>query len=178
MTPARRLVFLLRHAKSSWDDSGVADLDRPLARRGRRAVGLLCDHIAALGDRPDLVLCSPARRAVETWEGIAPALAPETVFTVAPELYGASGGELLRRLQAVPDEVERLMLIGHNPGMGDLAVGLARHGDPDLLRRLDAKFPTGALATVAVEGPWSGLRWAASTLLDYVVPRSLADGAS
>jgi phosphohistidine phosphatase len=168
---SRRLV-LLRHAKSSWETAGLADHDRPLAPRGKRAVEALRHHLAGAHLAPDLVLCSTARRAVETWEGMAPAC-PGAPVELAPELYGATAGDLLRRLRQVPSTIECVVMVGHNPGLGDLATGLAASGPADLLRRLQTKFPTGALATLVVPGPWANLRWSTAELADYVVPREL-----
>jgi phosphohistidine phosphatase len=167
-----RLLVLLRHAKSSWK-TGLADHDRPLAPRGSRAVAALRRHVAGAHLAPDLVLCSTARRAVDTWEGIAPACPPGTPVEFDPELYGANAGDLLRRLRQLPAATRCLLVVGHNPGLEDLATGLAGSGPADLMGRLHTKFPTGALVTLAVPGPWAGLRWNSAALAGYVVPREL-----
>jgi phosphohistidine phosphatase len=168
--PERR-VYLLRHAKSSWKESGLADHDRPLARRGRRAARAIGGHLRDQGVEPDLVLCSTARRARETLEGIEPALGRGDV-RVEPGLYGARPAVLLARLQEVPAGVRSVMLIGHNPGLRELALVLARHGSS--LEALEAKFPTGALATLAFRGPgWSALERGAAELIGFVRPRDL-----
>jgi phosphohistidine phosphatase len=169
-----RQLVLLRHAKSSWETVGLADHDRPLAPRGRRAVAALRRHLAGACIAPDLVLCSTARRAVETWEGIAPAFPSGTSVELADELYGATAGELLRRLRQLPATVACVLMVGHSPGLADLATGLAGSGAADLLRRLQTKFPTGALATLVVPGPWANLRWGHTELAGYVVPRELS----
>jgi phosphohistidine phosphatase len=168
---SRRLV-LLRHAKSSWR-TGLADHDRPLAPRGSRAVAALRRHVAGAHLAPDLVLCSTARRAVDTWEGIAPACPPGTPVEFDPELYGANAGDLLRRLRQLPAATRCVLVVGHNPGLEDLATGLAGSGPADLMGRLHTKFPTGALVTLAVPGSWAGLRWNSAALAGYVVPREL-----
>jgi phosphohistidine phosphatase len=167
-----RLLVLLRHAKSSWK-TGLADHDRPLAPRGSRAVAALRRHVAGAHLAPDLVLCSTARRAVDTWEGIAPACPPGTPVEFDPELYGANAGDLLRRLRQLPAATRCVLVVGHNPGLEDLATGLAGSGPADLMGRLHTKFPTGALVTLAVPGPWAGLRWNSAALAGYVVPREL-----
>src|SRR5919108_5777471 len=94
-------IYLLRHAKSSWD-TGEPDHERPLAPRGRRAAKAMRRHLRAQRIEPELVLCSTARRARETLERIEPALGGSDVL-VERELYGASRGELLERLRSVPD---------------------------------------------------------------------------
>jgi phosphohistidine phosphatase len=115
-----RFVYLLRHAKSSWKSS-VPDHERPLARRGRRAAKAICRHAREQGVEPELVLCSTARRARETLERIEPAIGSPAVRIERP-LYGARSDALLDRLRAVPDEVGSVMLIGHNPGLQQLAL--------------------------------------------------------
>lgn len=167
-----RRLLLLRHAKSSWETTGLSDHERPLARRGRRAAAALRRHVAAGSVTPDLVLCSTARRAVETWERIAPGFLPVTVDLI-PELYGATAAELLQRLRRVPEGTACLLVVGHNPGLDELASGLAGTGDAEMRRRLETKFPTGALATFVVPGPWAELGWGTAELAEYVVPREL-----
>ena len=142
-------LFLLRHAKSSWDDADLADRDRPLAPRGRRAAGAIARHLRDEEISPSLVLCSPARRTRETLE----AVDPSGDVRIEDELYGASEAELLERLRRVPEAIESVMLIGHNPAIQELALGLASRGaaprgrgaqvphrrarHPDRARRLD-----------------------------------------
>ena len=168
-----RRLLLLRHAKSSWEHVGLGDHDRPLAPRGRRAVGKLRRHFAALGTPPDLVLCSTARRAVETWQGISAAFPADTAVEVAAELYGATAGKLCERLRRTPATAQCVLVIAHNPGLEDLALDLIAKGDLDLRRRLAAKFPTGALATLLVPSPWPQLAWGTAELSAYVVPTQL-----
>ena len=164
-------LYLLRHAKSSWDDPSLDDHDRPLSPRGRNAVKRVRRHLEEAEILPQLVLCSPATRTRETLAGIEPALGDETEITFDGALYGASAELLLRRLGRVPDEVESVLVIGHNPGLEDLATMLA--GGGERLPELQQKFPTGALATLAVPGGWRELRPGAAELVGYVVPREL-----
>ena len=97
-----RRVYLLRHAKSSWKDRSLADRDRPLAGRGKRAAKAVAGHIEAERIRPDLVLCSPARRSRETLERVEPAFGDPVETRFEEALYGASEAELLARLRALP----------------------------------------------------------------------------
>lgn len=168
-----RRLWLLRHAKSSWDDPDLPDRLRPLAPRGVRAAAAVERHLRATAVAPDLVLCSPARRAVQTWEGVASGVPPGTPVTIDEAIYGADSDELLARLREVPTRIGSVLLIGHNPGVQDLAVDLVGAADAGLRERLWAKFPTGALATLEVQGDWRGLAWGAATLLAFVVPREL-----
>jgi phosphohistidine phosphatase len=167
-------IYLLRHTKSSWDNPGLADHERPLAKRGRKAAGLLRDHFRDAGVTPDLVLCSSAVRATETLEGVRGGLAPGTRVEIESGLYGAGIDALLRRLRALPEEVGSAMLLGHNPAIEELAAELARdERNADARARMEAKYPTGGLATLDFEGPWSGLDWDGATLEAFVVPKQL-----
>jgi len=165
-----RTLYLVRHAKSSWDDPALVDQERPLAPRGRRDGKLLAEHLRERGIEPELVLCSSAARARETLELVRPALGGSTVL-VEDELYGASSDRLLARIRRVPDEVESVMVIGHNPGLEELALALASIGDE--LERLEQKFPTAALATLALTGTWDRLAPGSAALTTYVVPKQL-----
>jgi phosphohistidine phosphatase len=164
---------LLRHAKSSWDDPDLPDRLRPLAPRGDGAVAALARHRRPTAVAPGLVLCSPARRAVQTWEGVAPGVPPGTPVTIDEAIYGADSDELLARLREVPPRIRSVLLIGHNPEVQELAVDLVGSGDAGLRERLMTKFPTGALATLDAPGNWRDLAWGAATLLAFVVPREL-----
>jgi phosphohistidine phosphatase len=163
-------LFLLRHAKSSWDDPGLDDHDRPLAPRGQRASALIAEHLRRNEIGPALVLCSSARRTRETLETVRPALGSGEV-RIERELYGASSDHLLQRLRQVPDEVESVMLVGHQPAMQDLALQLAAEGSE--LERLRGKFPTAALATLTFSGQWSELAQRGAKLAAYVKPKQL-----
>ena len=165
-------LYLLRHAKSSWQDPGLPDHDRPLAGRGRRAAAAIGLHLRAQGIEPELVLCSTARRARETLERIEPAL-PTADIRIEPELYGASAGALLERLRRVADDVDSVMVIGHNPGLQRLALDVARPAPA--VRELDAKYPTAALATLTLADPtWQALERGTAELAAFVRPRDLA----
>ena len=118
-------LYLLRHAKSSWDDPTLADHDRPLAPRGRRAAKVIAKHLGRKGISPELVLCSPSRRTRQTLKRLAPGLGKNVDVRIEPELYAASAPVLLEVLHEVPDEIESVVLIGHNPGIQDLALSLA-----------------------------------------------------
>lgn len=162
-------LYLLRHAKSSWDDPSAADHDRPLAARGRRAAAVMADHMAEQRVRPDLVLCSTSVRTRETYERV------EAVLGGAPVhyergLYAASAHSLLERLRTVPDDIGSVLMIGHNPGLEELALHLAR---PSAERdEIAQKFPTAALATLELTR-WSELEPGGGTLVAYVRPRDL-----
>lgn len=167
-----RTIILLRHAKSSWSDPTLADVDRPLAPRGERASRRIAKYIRRKKIRPALVLCSPSLRTRQTLEAIESSLRKRTAVEVVPALYAASEAELLEQLRALPESIPSVMLIGHNPGLQDLACVLAS-GRADL-RKVEEKFPTGALATLVVDSEtWAALKPGNAKLVDYVVPNQL-----
>ena len=163
---------MLRHAKSSWDQPGLADADRPLAPRGRRAAELLAAHLAALEVRPAVVLCSSSLRTRETLAAILPALGDALEIRIERELYGAGAAQLLDQLRQVSNKASSAMVIAHNPGTQDLALALAARGPA--LAGLGEKFPTGALATLELDiERWRNLDYGTGTAVALVTPRSL-----
>jgi phosphohistidine phosphatase len=117
------------------------------------------------------VLCSSATRTRETFTLVQPAFA-DAPIQVEEDLYAVSGDALLERLRTVPDEVDSVLLIGHNPGLHDLALALASAGAE--LDRLEAKLPTGGFVTLAIpRSPWSDLGRGDAELVGYVVPKQL-----
>jgi phosphohistidine phosphatase len=164
-------LLLLRHLKSSWDDQSLADHDRPLSARGVRDGGRVAAHLQSLKARVELVFCSSAVRTRQTLELVRPALGDAQV-EIEEQLYGASADTLLARLQGIPDSVGSALMIGHNPGMQDLALSLAAPGP--IRSAVVAKFPTGALATVAVpHHSWLHLDQGTARLVGYTVPKDL-----
>jgi phosphohistidine phosphatase len=167
--PSRRRLHLLRHAKSSWDDAMQSDHDRPLAPRGRRAVKLLREYVDEHDIAPQLVLCSSARRTVET----ARAVGTGGELSLEPRLYGASAEELLRRLHGLDQALDEVMVVGHNPALQMLILKLVadtRNADLAEIRR---KFPTGAMVTLDFDGAWADLSPASAQLIGYVRPKAL-----
>jgi phosphohistidine phosphatase len=179
----KRRLILLRHAKSSWDDPSLPDHDRPLAKRGIKAAAAIRRYMRAEKLVPDLVLVSSARRTQQTLDAVKfwdPPLAVE----VKQALYLASPATMLELLAGVPDDTGCVLLIGHNPGMQELAVQLTKASkNPDrqhLARRMSESFPTGALAEFSLSGNWSEIGPGAGKLLRFVCPRDVpkvsADG--
>ena len=168
-------ILLLRHAKSAWNTPQQSDHDRPLNDRGERAARAMADHIAAKAPRPGLILCSTAARTRQTLAPLVKSLgSPTPPISLEKQLYLASESELLERLQALSDDIETVLLIGHNEGIGELAVALAGQGPREVLHRLWEKYPTGTLATLGFpQGPWSALAPGTCELAAFVRPRDL-----
>lgn len=160
----RRLI-LTRHAKSSWDDPAMRDHDRPLNQRGRRSARELGDWLASRGYEPEEVLCSTATRTRETWD--LAALAPLEVrppIRYEPQLYQAGPDQMLKILRSATAPV--VMMLGHNPGIGEFAAMLPARPplDPEFRR-----FPTAATLVVDFQVPdWSEVRPGEGGVLDFV----------
>jgi len=169
-----RHLYLLRHAKSSWDEPALADRDRPLSKRGRKACALIAEHLRAAAVRPAAVIVSPAARTRQTFDLIKGGLPGEPVTWTEPRLYGSDAGTLLELVRELPDEFSSVMLIGHNPAIQSFGLILAGDG-PDL-PRLRRKLPTGALLTIGFAGPWPALRPASAELESMVRPKQLQLG--
>ncbi|WP_439575888.1 SixA phosphatase family protein [Phreatobacter sp.] len=172
----RRLI-LLRHTKSDWP-AGLRDRDRPLAARGRRAAPLMGRVLVERGLVPDRALVSTARRTTETWD-LARAGHPDLpAGTGEPRIYEAPAFQLANVIREVPDPVQTLLMVGHNPGMEDLAFELVGSGDEAARARLGRKYPTGGLAVIACAiDSWRDLARHCGRLDAFVVPRDLDDEA-
>ncbi len=167
-------LMLLRHAKSDWSDPALADFDRPLNKRGRRAAPLIGRYLRKQGLLPDLVLCSSARRARQTWELVSAELKAEVPVKFLRSLYLAPPSKLLASLQRQPEKIGRVMLVGHNPGMEHLAAHLAGSGSPELRTRMREKFPTATLAVLDFRAEtWGGVTAGSGELARFVVARDL-----
>ena len=164
----RRLV-LLRHAKSSWEDD-LPDVERPLAPRGRRDAAAAGHWLAAHVGRPDLVLCSTAVRTRQTWAAVAEA-EPDVLGAVPvhhePSIYEAWSDTLLALARGLPDEVVTAVLVGHGPGLPDLAERLNRGSGAAPL----PAFRTSTVAVFALTGPWGALDPGTAVLSAFAVPR-------
>lgn len=172
---APRTLLLLRHAKSSWDDAGLADFDRPLAPRGLKAAPLMGEEMARRGWLPDLAIVSPAARTRATWTLAAPCLPgpPEAIFP--DRLYMAGPDDLLSLVSETPGQIGTLLVVGHNPGLEGFATMLASaQSDPSALRQMRARFPTAALARFEWQGKWDGLAPAAARLTHFLRPKDIA----
>jgi phosphohistidine phosphatase len=165
-----RRVSLLRLARSSWMDPALADRDRPLAGRGGGAARAMRRDLREQKVEPDVVVCSTAERARQMLEGGEPAVGRGAVG-VERELDGAGPTDLLTRLHEIAPSVRSVMVIGDNPGLEELAPPLASDGSKR--RHLEEKLPTGALATLALQGPWAGLEPGTAELIGFVWPRDL-----
>ena len=171
-----KTLYILRHAKS--EPGSDSDHERELSERGVDACGLIGSHLKAKGIIPSRIVCSTAARARGTIGHIAVAAGwrsenPPIEFDA--DFYMASAGELLAIARRIDAESDSLMLVGHNPGMEELARTLVGRGEPTALATFAGKYSTGALATIVFDlAHWGDIGQGLGTLSSFVKPRVLA----
>ena len=157
-----KTLYLLRHAKSSWNDASMRDFDRPLNERGRAAAPLIGKHLATESLIEPSLICSPAQRTRETAELVLPNIQPR----FDERIYEASLRDLLQVVSEIDDDKHVAILIGHNPGLEELLAFLTGKPRP---------MPTCALAKIVfgVES-WKEIRADEGTLEQFVTPKELS----
>jgi phosphohistidine phosphatase len=178
---AMRQLLLFRHAKSSWDDARLTDHARPLNMRGRKAADAMAAEMRELGLAPDIVLVSSARRTLQTLEALQP-LDGSPIIEVMDDLYLAPWPAMLDVLRRLPQTARSAMVIGHNPGLHELALALLGPAGAAMgsaaAQRLAMGFPTGALAEFTLAAPWQQLGEGGGRLIRFVAPRDLPEVAA
>jgi phosphohistidine phosphatase len=169
-----KTLYLLRHAKSSWKDDGLEDFDRPLSKRGRAAAKAMGEYLARHQIAPAQVLCSPAKRTRETLERLQDGIGPAVPVRFEKVIYMADAPALLRRLRRLNDSLPSAMLVGHNPGLEQLALILAAEQDGEPRRQLQLKFPTGSLAVMETDvDRWADLKPGCGRITAFVRAKDL-----
>lgn len=159
-------VIFFRHGKSDWDSDFERDFDRPLAKRGRKAAALMGAFLSRVDQEPDLIVISPAVRAAETVAIAAENGEWRAPVRTEPSLYEASVGAIIHEIKSAPDEVQRLMLVGHEPSWSD---ALGR-----LIGGAAVKFPTAAMARVDLDASsWHEADFGKGELIWLVTPKLL-----
>jgi phosphohistidine phosphatase len=173
-------LLLLRHAKSDWVDAEeVDDHDRPLAARGRNAAPQMAHYMREKGYEPALVLCSSAKRTRQTLKLLLPAFKREPEIHYSRALYLAEWPALLAALHKQSGHRAPLLMVGHNPGLEQLAIALSLQAGNAAERArsqsLAQKFPTGALAVLDFDAKaWRDVKPGMGSLIDFVRPKDLA----
>lgn len=176
-----KTLFLLRHAKSSWANPGQADHERSLNGRGRKAAAAMGRHIKGLPSRPGLILASTAQRVTETLELLLEAWGKDVPVKRDKALYLATPKALLSCLHDTPEKPDKVMIIGHNPGIHELALQLSGEVIDDetyeARKRLKDAYPTAALAVIRFPNAqsWRDVEFGKGTLVSFTKPRNLAD---
>ena len=169
-----RRLMLLRHAKSDWTAPAGRDHERPLNARGREAAPKMGAYMARHALVPDLVIASPAVRVSETLNLVLPAFDKQPKILNDKRLYEAEGDALLGVIKETPRTAHCVLMVGHNPGLAELAALLMASGDVETRQRLIEKFPTTGLAVIDFPfDDWGKLHPKAGRLDRFVIPRAL-----
>jgi phosphohistidine phosphatase len=167
-------LAILRHAKSSWDDPGLDDFNRPLNDRGWKAVHRLGRELDKRGMKFDLVLSSTSARTRETIDGVQKHYDFEAPIMFEQRLYLASEGTLLELVRGLSETVKAPLIVGHNPGLEQLVTDLTSDDDKGLRERVAGKFPTGALAIIELPAKqWPEIAPGRGKLVELILPKEL-----
>ena len=168
-----RTLLILRHAKAVGP-SPDGDFARGLAPRGRRNAKQFGEWLAATSFAPELALVSPARRTMETADGVFAAFPSKPARRTPPGLYNAEATDILAEVRAVSDDIRALIVIGHNPGVAELAIGLTGSGDAAARSAMSGGYPTCACVVLQFDTTaWQSTLPGAGALLAYVTPSQL-----
>jgi len=170
-----KTLYLLRHAKSGWDDPVARDFDRPLNKRGEKAARTIGQWMAANGVTFEQVIASPAVRVIDTLDGVWAGYGRKMEPTWDRRIYLASSATLLDVLREVSDDHDSVMMVGHNPGMEDVVFDLVPDdGSSPLREEVEVKYPTAALAQLDIDiDSWSDIGKPVALLKRFVRPRDL-----
>lgn len=168
------VLYLLRHAKSTWENAGLSDHDRPLNERGLHAAPMIGKWLRENAPSLDQALVSSARRAQETWELVAAELKSRPAVTIDRSFYLAGQHQLLAALRMVEPSAETCLMIAHNPDLQQLALSLSDDLQSKGRRSLQKKFPTAGLAVLSFHGTWSDLDTGSTRLTDFIRPRDIS----
>lgn len=162
-----KTLLLLRHAKSSWDDPGLLDFDRPLAPRGKRDAPRIGKELKNRKPLPDLIIASPAVRAKETIEAVIEAAHLDLSPKFDESIYGASSDQLLALVRLIPDKISCVLLVGHNPGFEELV---------EQLTGAYERMPSAAVACIEFQvNHWQEVQDHAGKLAWLITPKQLDD---
>lgn len=168
---SEKILIILRHGQAKNASFNEHDHSRTLTEKGHKEAIEMGETLYDNGFIPDYVLCSTASRTRETLEEIKQFFPTTPEIEYSPKIYNASEVELLLKISYITDSVDRLMIIGHNPGLYQLSLALAKEGDKQMHNRLQMEFPTCALAVIGFDGTWGNILSSRSKLLLFTTPR-------
>src|SRR6266851_6276958 len=167
-----KILHLFRHAKSSWKHADLDDHERPLSKRGRKTAKSIAAELRRAKIAPDLVICSTAVRARQTLDPIGKVLKPPKVV-LERGLYEVAQQKIWKHLWSLPESAECVLVIGHNPGLHDLALELADAASAKLVPPRGGKFPTGAMASFRFDGAWKAMQPHTAVLFSFTRPKAM-----
>ena len=177
MTMRRLLLF--RHAKAERSEPGMEDRARRLVDRGHKDAAKVGAYMASHALIPDRVLTSPSARTQETWKSVSTAFRPAPAATTVERLYDATAQAILHIIKEASPGAHTLLVIGHNPGLHELAVMLIASGDVESRERLREKLPTSGLVIIDFAfDDWGKLHPQCGRLERFITPKSLGAGAN
>ena len=160
-----KTLYILRHAKSSWDDSSLSDFERPLNERGFKAAPLMGEMMRKNGFVPEIIVCSTAKRAEQTAKLVKESAEFEAEINFEAAIYEASPMTLLHIVSEIDDEFNSALIVGHNPGFENLV---------RILTEKSETMPTAALAVVDLEiESWNETNAERGNLREFVRPKDL-----
>ena len=174
-----RRLLLFRHSKAENSEPGTEDRARTLIERGRKDAGKVGAYMAGHGLIPDRVMISPVARTQETWKFAAAAFRPALAAMTVEQLYDATPHAIFAVIKQAPATAHTLLVVGHNPGLHEVALMLIATGDIDARERLREKLPTSGLVIIDFAfDAWSKLHPQSGRLERFVSPKSLEAAAS
>lgn len=167
-------LLLLRHAKAAVGAPGSLDFDRPLENRGRRAAGLVAEHMVRHELVPDRILCSSSRRTRETLAALLPHFRTDSVVRIGRGLYEPKSGSYVDAIGQQGGTASTLLVIGHNPAMQDTAALLIGAGNTDLRDEVADRFPTAGLAVIDFDrSRWEEIKPQTGRIVAFFRPKDL-----
>ena len=168
-------LAIFRHAKSDWGNPGLTDFDRPLNKRGRKAAKKVGRELLGRGLTFDQIVSSPATRAQQTVERFSEGYGAVPQVRFEPTLYMCSTGTLIGIINALPDDAQRVMIVGHNPSFHDIVLRMTKSDVNGMRDKVGANYPTGAFALIdfPVER-WAEVEPASGEIRQVIFPRELA----
>lgn len=174
-----RRLLLFRHAKAERSEPGMEDRSRKLIERGRKDAARIGSYMASHALIPDRVMISPSARTLETWKFAAAAFRSGPAGTSVEQLYDATPHSILGVIKEAPASAHTLLIVGHNPGLHELALMLVASGDIETREQLREKLPTSGLVIIDFAfDEWAKLHPQSGRLERFITPKSLGMSAS
>ena len=169
-----KTIFLLRHAKSSWNKPELDDFERPLAPRGIKSAEKIGKYLKKEKLLPDIIYCSKAVRAKETWELVNRIVKKKNNINYKNKLYMANFSDFLNIIKETKDNFKSLMLISHNPGIENFALEIIKNKESEKYKNIDYKYPTGALSIIKFNiKKWNEVTSSTGEIYEFIKPKEL-----